>query len=266
MSVDSTTDLVVPVTPAGALEQQTEIADLFKRVVSEKKLAVSMRGNEHLRVEAWQLLGSMNGITAVVTSTDEIENGYKAVCEARRVSDGQVVGSGHAICTRDERMWAKNDAYALLSMAQTRATSKAIKSCLGHIAEIAGFKTTPAEEMTGVGGSDEATGTTGKPSVYMHISSKQINLIRVKCSKKGIEDAQLATMMHAASGTDKPAPAFEDYKQAEPWVRNALPLFHKAWMTRLLEAIDEAPDNRSETRKALARSKYQRDREMRQGD
>lgn len=265
MSSDTVTELVVPVTPAGALQQQGEIANLFRQVVTEKKLAVSMRGNEHLRVEGYQLLGSMNGITAVITSTEELDNGYKAICEARRVSDGQVVGSGHAICTRDERMWAKNDSYALLSMAQTRATSKAIKSCLGHIVELAGMKTTGAEEMAGVIAADD-TGTSAKPSSYMHISAKQINLIRVKCSKKGIEDAQLALLMHTASGTDKPAPVFEDYKQAEPWVKNALPLFQKAWMTSLLDAIDSAPDGRSETRKALAKSKYQRDREQRHGD
>ena len=258
------TDLVIPVTPVGALEQQTEIANLFKQVVAEKNLAVSMRGNEHLRVEAWQLLGSMNGITAVVTSTDEIDKGYKAVCEARRISDGQVVGAGHAICTRDERMWAKNDAYALLSMAQTRATSKAIKSCLGHLAELAGFKTTPAEEMPAE--SPDETGTSGKPSTYMHISPKQVNLIRVKCSMKGIEDSQLALLMHSASGTEKPAPVFEERKQAEPWVRKALPLFHKAWMTSLLDSIEALPDGRSETSKALAKTKYQRDREERHGD
>ena len=39
------------------------------------------------------------------------------------------------------------DDYALRSMAQTRATSKALRQPLGFVMSLAGFDPTPAEEM-----------------------------------------------------------------------------------------------------------------------
>lgn len=61
---------------------------------------------------------------------------------------GRIVGSAEAMCTRDERMWANRDDYALRSMAQTRATSKALASPLRFVITLAGYEGTPAEEMT----------------------------------------------------------------------------------------------------------------------
>lgn len=48
---------------------------------------------------------------------------------------------------RDERTWKDRDDYALRSMAQTRATSKALRGPLGFIVTLAGFEATPSEEM-----------------------------------------------------------------------------------------------------------------------
>ena len=43
--------------------------------------------------------------------------------------------------------WAKADDYAIRSMAQTRATSKALRMPLGFVMELAGFDATPADEI-----------------------------------------------------------------------------------------------------------------------
>jgi hypothetical protein len=66
--------------------------------------------------------------------------------EARTVA-GLVVGTGEASCSRKESRWAQADDHAVKSMAQTRATSKALKAATGWLMVLAGYKATPAEEM-----------------------------------------------------------------------------------------------------------------------
>ena len=48
---------------------------------------------------------------------------------------------------RAERKWAKADDYAIRSMSQTRATSKALRLPLGFVMQLAGFDATPADEI-----------------------------------------------------------------------------------------------------------------------
>ncbi len=82
-------------------------------------------------------------------STEPVDGGYKATVEAR-TADGRVIGRADALCTKHEKRgpWQSADDYARLSMAQTRATSKALKGPLGFVVSLAGFAATPAEEMT----------------------------------------------------------------------------------------------------------------------
>ena len=79
------------------------------------------------------------------------EKGWEARVEARTL-DGRTIGAAEACCTRDESRWKTQPDYAIRSMAQTRATSKALRGPLGFIVTLAGFQATPAEEM----GSDDA--------------------------------------------------------------------------------------------------------------
>jgi hypothetical protein len=60
---------------------------------------------------------------------------------------GQVVGAAEAMCTHSENTWRNRDEYALRSMAQTRAVSKALRLPLGFVMQLAGYEATPAEEM-----------------------------------------------------------------------------------------------------------------------
>ena len=76
----------------------------------------------------------------------EHHDGWEARAEARTV-DGRMVGSAEAMVTRDERNWRTSDEYALRSMAQTRAMSKALRGPLGFVITLAGVSATPAEEM-----------------------------------------------------------------------------------------------------------------------
>ena len=75
--------------------------------------------------------------------------GFKA--SFRAVKDGREVGWGEGRCTRSESNWATRDDYQLSSMAQTRAQSKALRQPLGFVVSLAGYATTPAEEVDGGG-------------------------------------------------------------------------------------------------------------------
>ena len=73
----------------------------------------------------------------------------------RAVKDGREVGWGEGRCTRAERNWASRDDYALASMAQTRGQSRALRQPLGFVVSLAGYATTPAEEVDGGAGVDQ---------------------------------------------------------------------------------------------------------------
>jgi len=135
--------------PVEVVERATRVADSLKDVISQRGLYTMIQGKPHVRVEGWQLVGAMLGVTAVCVETVEVEGGWKATVEAR-TADGRVIGSASALCTKNEKRgpWKSADDYARLSMAQTRATSKALKGPLGFVISLAGYQTTPAEEMT----------------------------------------------------------------------------------------------------------------------
>lgn len=141
-----TTTLFRSSDPVEVIAQASRVADALKSVLQRQGLTTNIQGKAHVRVEGWTTLGSMLGVVPVVAWTRKLDNGWEARCEARTL-DGRVVGAAEAQCTRDERMWQGRDEYALRSMAQTRATSKALRGPLGFIVTLAGYDATPAEEM-----------------------------------------------------------------------------------------------------------------------
>lgn len=135
--------------PVEVVEQATRVANALKALLVAQGLTQNIQGKAHVRVEGWQALGAMLGVTAICTHTEEVDGGWKATVEAR-AADGRVIGRADAMCTKHEKRgpWKGADDYARLSMAQTRATSKALKGPLGFVVSLAGYQTTPAEEMT----------------------------------------------------------------------------------------------------------------------
>ena len=132
--------------PSEVLSRATEAANALSGAIKEKGLAVKVQGKDHITVEGWQTLGAMLGITAVCVWSRPVEKGWEARVEARTL-DGRVVGAAEAECLRAESRWSRADDYAIRSMAQTRATSKALGSVLRFVVTLAGYSGTPAEEM-----------------------------------------------------------------------------------------------------------------------
>lgn len=81
---------------------------------------------------------------------------WEARVEVRTVH-GEIVGAAEAMCSRLENTWSTRDDFALRSMAETRAESRAYRRAIGWIIQLAGFDATPAEEM---GGGDQRGGDT----------------------------------------------------------------------------------------------------------
>lgn len=128
------------------IARATGVADALKRVLVERELVSNISGKEYVRVEGWTLCGTMLGVFPVLVWTRKLEDGWEARVEARTLT-GAVVGAAEAMCVRSESKWSKRDEYAIRSMAQTRATSKALRQPLDFVVRLAGFEATPAEEI-----------------------------------------------------------------------------------------------------------------------
>lgn len=133
--------------PTAVVERASGVATALAKVINERELTSRISGKDHVQVEGWTLLGSMLGVFAEIEWTRPLDNGWEARAVARTLT-GNVVGAAEAMCTNNEGRWRRADPYAIRSMAQTRAVSKALRMPLGFIMHLAGYSTTPAEELT----------------------------------------------------------------------------------------------------------------------
>lgn len=139
----------------------TDIAGVCREIV--KRTAERIGARDHVKVEGWQAIASAAGCGISIVSVEEEMDGFKAVCEVRRLSDGALVGRGEGYVGEDEPVWAgggsnprdngkpypRRPTYARRAMAQTRAISRACRSAFAFIVVLIDEKlsTTPAEEM-----------------------------------------------------------------------------------------------------------------------
>jgi hypothetical protein len=155
---NNTTNLAVIGDPEAEVEWASRCAKaLVHAITGNPQLKVAISGRDYLKVEAWQTLG-------VMTKVDHIEvvwcreytapgatehSGWEARVEIRD-RDGNVRGTGEAMCVRSESNWKNRDEFALRSMAQTRAVGKAYRMALSYVVSLAGYEATPAEDMPNV--------------------------------------------------------------------------------------------------------------------
>ncbi len=103
---------------------------------------------------AWQTLGRFFGSTVGIEWTQPLIDAKGSLLgyEARAIvyQNGQIISSAEANCMKTEKRWGTAEEYAIKSMAQTRASAKALRNAFGWVAELAGYESTPAEEMDGV--------------------------------------------------------------------------------------------------------------------
>jgi hypothetical protein len=149
--------------PVEVVARASRVAESLKQVIKAQGLISKISGKEYPRCEAWTLLGTMLGVFPVLVWTRPVEGGWEARVEAK-TRDGAVVGAAEAQCLKSERNWSNRDDFALRSMAQTRATAKALRMPLGFVMTLGGFQATPAEEMDFEQKPDNANVPRGKPA------------------------------------------------------------------------------------------------------
>lgn len=138
--------------PRAIVAEATDRANVLKDIVERQKLFKQIGPGKHLLVEAWQIIGAFHGVGTSVTNLEEIREdgvviGAKATAAAVRLSTGETLATAIGFCLNKEKKKAHEDWYALSSMAQTRACSRVLRQMFAWIVALAGYETTPAEEM-----------------------------------------------------------------------------------------------------------------------
>lgn len=138
-------ELVMEGDPQAQLEFAQKAAKALMSVVATKKNPVMINGKQFLEFGDMQTLGRFFGATVAVEWTKKVDKGWEA--RAIVYQRGETISAAEAQCTKDESKWKNRDDFQIRSMAQTRASSKALKNAFGWVAELAGYSSTPAEEM-----------------------------------------------------------------------------------------------------------------------
>jgi hypothetical protein len=128
----------------------TNAAGLCRELVV--KTAMKIQGRRYIQIEGWQAIANAFGCVASARNVERVEDGYRAIGQVVRVSDGKTLAEAEGFVGDDESLWSKRPVFARRAMAQTRAMSRACRSAFGFVVTLmdAGLETTPAEEMTHV--------------------------------------------------------------------------------------------------------------------
>ena len=172
LTVMSGTALSVP--PATVIAEAKIAVNVFKGVIELKPKKVIINNEQYLEYEDWQTLGEFYRCSVVTRDAVPIEidgvKGAKAKADLVNIDTGVIIGGAEAYCMRDEEKWSTRPKYEwqgegdnrkrikvgdevvpwfqLASMSQTRAAAKAFRNRLAWVAVLAGYRPTPAEEMT----------------------------------------------------------------------------------------------------------------------
>lgn len=132
--------------------QMTEMANILKTHIVSQKLYTTIAGKNYVHVDGWAFAGSMLGLFPKVSSVTDLSNDkeikWRADVELVNIKTGQVMSIGIATCSNKEGKKKNFDEYAVLSMAQTRAIGKAYRNLIGWVMKLAGYESTPSDEMS----------------------------------------------------------------------------------------------------------------------
>ncbi len=136
--------------PDQMINQASEIANVLKKMIEDRKLYSPIQGKKYVNVEGWSTMGAMLQVFPYVEWSRKLDRQDEIIYEARvvlRTIKGELISAGEAMCSNKERNWQGRDEYAIRSMAETRATGKAFRIGFSWIMSLAGYEATPAEEI-----------------------------------------------------------------------------------------------------------------------
>jgi len=179
--------------PQAMVASATEIANVLSDVINRQGLFANIQGNKYVKLEGWNLLGSLLGVLPRERNVKELEDGsYEATVELISTKNGAIVGCGSAICSVTEKRWGNAEKFARRSMCITRATAKAYRLGMSWIINLAGYEATPYEEIVDVGQSiyrepPKQTAPKPGPQVKLFEASTENNkLIKEHFEREGV--------------------------------------------------------------------------------
>lgn len=177
-------------TPSALVQGATIAANELAKLIDSRGLFSMISGRKYVQIEGWLTLATMMGCLPQEESNERQEDGsYVAIVALIRMADGAVLSRASAECGGPEdRTWERRPAYARRSMASTRATGKACRLAFSWVVALAGYATTPAEEM------DDVTCAPRRPSV---ISEPQRRRLRAIQTAAGVPDATVRDIVAA---------------------------------------------------------------------
>lgn len=133
------------------VNKMSDMAKLLQKHIVNHRLFTNIAGKGYAHVDGWQFGGGLLGLFARVVAVENLSNEkeikWRADAEIFNLKSGQVVSRGFAICSSLEGKKKGFDEYAILSMAQTRAIGKAYRNVIGWVMKLAGYESTPSEEI-----------------------------------------------------------------------------------------------------------------------
>jgi hypothetical protein len=134
--------------PLAALTRMAEISDRIVDVIEAQRFYATIGSKKYVTCPGWKTAGGMLGLSpyTVWTKPNETQDGYIARVEVRTL-DERTIAAAEAECSRDEPNWKTRPRHALRSMAETRATSRALRGPLEQVFALGGYEGTTAEDM-----------------------------------------------------------------------------------------------------------------------
>ena len=178
----------------------------LKDVVAKKPHPVMIHGEQYLEYEDWQTLGQFYGYAVTTRDATPVEihgiKGAKAKADLVDFRTGIIVGGAEAYCMTDEPRWADRPWHQLASMAQTRAGAKAFRNRLAWVAVLAGYKTTPAEEIQGEHQTTTGQKQRAQPEQALSggISAPQNRKVQATCTEMKIDKDSYHAYLTAVFG------------------------------------------------------------------
>ena len=119
------------------VDRAAKYAASLSKVLKQRNLIKRIGQNEYVEIGGWQTLGGMCKVYCSVEWTRPIDGGWEARAVCHDVNGNQLAAA-EAQCSEGESKWRGRDSFQIRSMAQTRAQSKAYRTALGFIVELAG--------------------------------------------------------------------------------------------------------------------------------
>jgi hypothetical protein len=88
------------INPAQLMQISTDVAAVCGEIV--KKTALQIKGRRYIKVEGWQALVTAHGCVAGARDVERLADGYRAIGELRRISDGALLGTAEGFVGEDE--------------------------------------------------------------------------------------------------------------------------------------------------------------------